>query len=134
VRDGSGGFDPIARPIASPVVLDISEARFEELVGEALDTIPDELATHIDNVAVVVRERAADPHLLGLYEGVPLTERADYGIGAVVPDRITIFRSPILAMCRSETEVVRQVQITVVHEVGHHFGLDDARLHELGWG
>jgi predicted Zn-dependent protease with MMP-like domain len=115
-------------------VLDITDARFEELVGEALDTIPDELAARIDNVAVVVRERSADPHLLGLYEGVPLTERTDYGAGAVMPDRITIFRAPILAICRSEHDVVRQVRITVVHEVGHHFGLDDERLHELGWG
>jgi predicted Zn-dependent protease with MMP-like domain len=114
--------------------LDVSEERFEELVGEALDTIPDDLAARIDNVAVVVRDRARDPHLLGLYEGVPLTERADYGVGAVVPDRITIFRAPILAMCRTEADVVRQVRITVVHEVGHHFGLDDERLHELGWG
>jgi predicted Zn-dependent protease with MMP-like domain len=114
-------------------VLDIPEDRFEALVVEALDGIPPDLAAHIDNVAVVVRDRSRDGQLLGLYEGVPLTERADYGVGAVLPDRITIFREPIIALCRTEAEVVRQVQITVVHEVGHHFGLDDDRLHELGW-
>ena len=71
---------------------------------------------------------------LGLYQGIPLTNRAEYGIGAVLPDRITIFREAILRICRTEADVVRQVRITVVHEVGHHFGLDDDRLHELGWG
>jgi predicted Zn-dependent protease with MMP-like domain len=115
-------------------VLDISEDRFEELVGEALDSIPEALAAQMENVVVVVREKSHDPYLLGLYEGVPLTERADYGVGAVMPDRITIYRTPILAMCRTEADVVRQVRITVVHEVGHHFGIDDDRLHELGWG
>lgn len=116
-----------------PNVIDVSEERFEELVGEALDQIPDELAQHMENVAVVVRE-GRNPNLLGLYEGVPLTERGPLSYGMVMPDKITIFRKPILAMCRSEAEVVQQVRITVIHEVGHHFGIDDARLHELGWG
>jgi predicted Zn-dependent protease with MMP-like domain len=114
-------------------VLDVPPERFEALVAEALDGIPDDLADRMDNVAVVVRARGGDPHLLGLYEGIPLTERADYGVGAVLPDRITIFREAILRLCRTEADVVRQVRITVVHEVGHHFGLDDDRLHELGW-
>jgi predicted Zn-dependent protease with MMP-like domain len=115
--------------------LDVPPSRFEELVVEALDGIPGELAVHMDNVAVVVQENGGDPHLLGLYEGIPLTERgADYGVGAVLPDRITIFREAILRLCGTEAEVVRQVRITVVHEVGHHFGIDDRRLHELGWG
>jgi predicted Zn-dependent protease with MMP-like domain len=115
-------------------VIDIDEVRFEELVGEALDGIPDELATHMENVAVFVRE-GVNPHLLGLYEGIPLTERGplSYG-GMVMPDKITIYRKPILAMCRTEAEVIHQVRVTVIHEVGHHFGIDDARLHELGWG
>jgi predicted Zn-dependent protease with MMP-like domain len=115
-------------------VLDVPPDRFEELVGEALDGIPEGLAARMDNVAVVVREQGGDPHLLGLYEGIPLTNRAEYGVGAVLPDRITIFREAILRICRTEDDVVRQVQVTVVHEVGHHFGIDDARLHELGWG
>ncbi len=113
-------------------MVDVSEERFEQLVGEALDTIPDELARHMDNVVVTVRE---DDHegLLGLYEGVPLTERLDYGMGAVMPDRITIFRRPILELCSNEADVVHQVRVTVIHEVGHHFGIDDDRLQELGW-
>jgi predicted Zn-dependent protease with MMP-like domain len=115
-------------------VVEVPDERFEELVAEALDGIPAELAARMDNVVVVVDEGVARPHLLGLYEGIPLTERRDYGVGMVVPDRITIFRRPILRMCRTEDDVVRQVRITVIHEVGHHFGIDDDRLHELGWG
>lgn len=114
-------------------MIEIDAARFEELVGEALDLIPDELAAQMDNVAVFVEDRGADRHLLGLYEGIPLTERTqDYG-GMVMPDRITIYRRPILARARSEAEVIDEVRITVIHEVGHHFGIDDDRLHELGW-
>lgn len=120
-------------PVASPAVLEIQPERFEELVGEALDGIPGALASKMDNVAVVVRTHGGDPHLLGLYEGIPLTERADYGVGGVLPDRITIFREAILRTCRTEADVVEQVRVTVVHEVGHHFGLDDDRLRELGW-
>lgn len=120
--------------LPSAAVLDVSVDRFEELVGDALDGIPPELAAHMDNVVVVVQEHGGDPHLLGLYEGIPLTERAEYGVGVVLPDRITIFREAILRHCRDEADVVHQVRITVVHEVGHHFGIDDDRLHELGWG
>ena len=109
--------------------------RFEELVGEALDTIPEELARHMDNVAVFVQARSRARGLLGLYQGVPLTARGNhYGLGGGAPDRITIFREAILRRCRSEADVVEQVRITVVHEVAHHFGIDDARLRELGYG
>jgi predicted Zn-dependent protease with MMP-like domain len=88
----------------------------------------------MENVAVLVRARGPSPTLLGLYEGIPLTARdSGYG-GMVTPDRISIFREPILAICRTEDEVVRQVRVTVVHEIAHHFGIDDVRLHELGWG
>jgi predicted Zn-dependent protease with MMP-like domain len=115
-------------------VLDITPERFEELVADALDLIPDELARRMDNVAVFVQDRARQRGLLGLYQGVPLTSRGNhYGIGGGAPDRITIFRENILARCRTEDDVVRQVTITVVHEVAHHFGIDDARLRELGW-
>jgi predicted Zn-dependent protease with MMP-like domain len=108
--------------------------RFEELVGDALDQLPPDLAARMENVAVVVLDRGRSRRLLGLYEGVPLTARGDsYGIGGAMPDRITIYRLPICAMCRSEDEVVDQVRITVVHEVAHHFGIDDDRLAELGW-
>jgi predicted Zn-dependent protease with MMP-like domain len=117
-------------------VIDVPLARFEQLVGEALDAIPPQLASLLDNVAVVVEEGSAYGGLLGRYEGVPLTERgAWYGTGdLVMPDRVTIFRRSICAIAHSEDEVVRQVGITVVHELAHHFGIGDARLHELGWG
>jgi predicted Zn-dependent protease with MMP-like domain len=114
--------------------MDVPLERFEELVGLALDSIPPELGALMDNVAVLVAERDRDPHLLGLYDGIPLTERDFYGAGGLVmPDRITIFRRPILAMCATEDDVVEQVRITVIHEVAHHFGIDDDRLDELGW-
>ena len=112
----------------------MTQRRFEELVGEALDTIPAGLTDLIDNCVVLVEEEppADDPDLLGLYDGTPLTER-DSTYSMVVPDRITLFRGPLLAMCADEDEVVHEVRVTVVHEVAHHFGIDDARLHELGW-
>jgi predicted Zn-dependent protease with MMP-like domain len=115
-------------------VIDVPVDRFEELVGEALDGIPQELGRLIDNVAVFVHEGESNLNLLGLYEGIPLTKRANYGLGGGMPDRITIFRQPILVRCSSEDEVVDMIRITVVHEVGHHFGIDDRRLHELGYG
>lgn len=114
-------------------MIEMDQGRFEELVGEALDTIPDELAEQMDNVAVFVEDVGDDPHLLGLYTGVPLTERDGYGVYAVMPDRITIYRQPILAICSTDEDVIAQVRTTVVHEVAHHFGLDDQRLAELGW-
>jgi predicted Zn-dependent protease with MMP-like domain len=116
-------------------MIDVAPDRFEELVGEALDSIPEGLGSYMDNVAVFVEDERR-PGLLGLYEGVPLTKRAAYGVaynGLPMPDRITIFRRPICRMCADEAEVVRQVRITVVHEVAHHFGIDDQRLEELGW-
>ena len=110
------------------------EQRFEDLVAIALDDIPPELAAVMDNVVVLVEDEPPpdDPHLLGLYEGTPLTER-DWSYGGVLPDRITIFRRPILAICDTEEDVIDEVHVTVVHEVAHHFGIDDARLHELGY-
>jgi predicted Zn-dependent protease with MMP-like domain len=116
------------------VVIDVTVERFEELVGEALDGIPAELGRLIDNVAVFVKEGDGNPNLLGLYEGVPLTRRENYGLGGGMPDRITIYRRPILVRCDSEADVVEMVRVTVVHEVGHHFGIDDRRLRELGYG
>ena len=107
---------------------------FEVLVGEALDTIPDALARLMDNVVVLVDDHPPPgQNLLGLYYGVPLTERGQTYAG-MLPDTINIYRLPILRMCRTPEEVVRQVRITVVHEVAHHFGIDDDRLDELGFG
>ncbi|MDQ4068082.1 MAG: metallopeptidase family protein [Actinomycetota bacterium] len=106
--------------------------RFEELVADALDQIPEELGRLMDNVWVTVEDVPEEPGLLGLYDGVPLTARDAYGSMAM-PDRITLYRIPICAMCRTEDEVVEVVRDTVIHEVAHHFGIDDARLDELGW-
>ncbi|WP_073480252.1 metallopeptidase family protein [Streptoalloteichus hindustanus] len=113
--------------------VEMTRARFEELVADALDLIPEELAAAMRNVVVLVEDRhPSDPDLLGLYEGIALTER-DSQYGGVLPDRIFVFREPLLAMCEDEDEVVDEIAITVIHEVGHHFGIDDERLHELGW-
>lgn len=114
-------------------MLDVPPDRFEERVAEALDEIPEELGQFMDNVAVFVREGSPGSGLLGRYDGVPLTERGAGYEGMVMPDRITIFRQPLLAMCADEEELVEQIRVTVVHEVAHHFGIDDDRLHELGW-
>jgi len=115
-------------------VIEMSRARFEELVSDALDAVPAELTRVMDNVVVLVEDEAeGDPHLLGLYEGVALTERG-YDYGGVLPDRIFVYRKPILAICESDEDVVNEVAITVVHEIAHHFGIQEERLHELGWG
>ncbi len=111
----------------------MTRQRFDELVGDALDLIPADLASAIDNVVILVQDRDADePGLLGLYEGVALTER-DSWYGGSLPDTITIYRKALLDVCDSEDQVVDEVAITVIHEIAHHFGIDDDRLHELGW-
>ncbi len=112
----------------------VSLERFEELVGESLDQIPPAILAMLDNVVITVAERDPGGHdLLGLYHGIALTRRThDYSFA--LPDEITLFREPLMRICADETELARQVAITVVHELGHHVGLDDDRLHELGWG
>ena len=114
---------------------------FEAAVADALDRIPQQLAATMNNVAVFIEDDyvprpGEDPEtvLLGLYEGVPLTERDSWWDAGSLPDRITIYRGPILDICASREEVVHEVTVTVVHEIAHHFGIDDGRLHELGWG
>ena len=108
--------------------------RFEALVAAALDDVPAELSSLIDNCVILVEDDPPedDPDLLGVYDGTPLTERGP-GYTMALPDRITIFRNPTLDMCASEEEVVAEVRITVVHEIAHHFGIDDQRLHDLGY-
>ncbi len=115
-------------------VIDITGPQFEDLVAMALDEVPLELARLIDNVVVVVEDDppASDPDLLGLYEGVPLTERDGWYAG-VLPDRITIYRRPTLRICQTPEEVIEEVHVTVVHEIAHYFGIDDDRLHDLGY-
>ena len=111
----------------------ISPQRFEELVSDALDLIPPELAAAIDNAVVLVEgSHPEEPELLGLYEGIALTERDSTYAGAL-PDTITIYRDSLLEICDNEADVVEEVAITVIHEIAHHFGIDDDRLHELGW-
>jgi predicted Zn-dependent protease with MMP-like domain len=121
----------------------LSEQEFEDLVIAALDTLPEDLLTLMNNVEVTVELRPTRDHLdsvgirhgslLGLYEGIPLTQRTSTGYSIVVPDKITIFQRPIEGVCRTREEIVAQVRQTVVHEVAHHFGIGEERLDELGW-
>ncbi|MGV0714880.1 metallopeptidase family protein [Mycolicibacterium sp. XJ662] len=113
----------------------MSPQRFDELVSEALDLIPPKLAAAIDNAVVLVEDRnEEEPDLLGLYQGTALTERDSWYAAGSLPDTITIYREALLDTCETEEQVVEEVAITVIHEIGHHFGIDDERLHELGWG
>lgn len=119
----------------------MQRVHFRRLVGKALDEIPEELAGRIENVVILVRTRPSredleavglGPHdtLLGLYVGQPLTARGTYG--NTLPDRIYIYEEPILEICRTQEEVIAQVRETVLHEIAHHFGIDDDRLDEIG--
>ena len=114
--------------------MEMSRREFEDLVGEALDTVPPRLTKLMQNIVIVVEDDSPPQvgTLLGLYEGVPLTERGDSYAG-FLPDRITIFRRPLLSICDTRDDLVREVRVTVVHEIAHHFGIGDERLHELGW-
>lgn len=110
----------------------IPEDRFAQLVEEALDEVPDELFERFENVAIVIEDaHAEEPDLLGLYEGVPLTDRDDYG--GVLPDKISIYRLPLCALCADEVELIEEIAVTVVHELAHHAGIDDDELHAWGW-
>jgi predicted Zn-dependent protease with MMP-like domain len=121
----------------------LSEQEFEDLVIAALDTLPEDLLTLMDNVDVTVERHPSRDQmrsvglrhgtLLGLYEGIPLTQRHSSSYSIVVPDKITIFQRPIEQMCRSHDDIVQQVRQTVIHEVAHHFGIGEERLDELGW-
>ncbi len=127
--DGQSSVTGVVQDHAGTIDAD----EFERLVGRAYDSLPEALAQQMENVVVMIEDRAPEPGLLGLYEGIPLTEREQYG-GLELPDRITIFRDSICAIAHSRADVVEQVRITVIHEIAHHFGIDDRRLHELGWG
>ena len=117
---------------------------FEDLVARAVDSLPEELQERMDNVDIVIEDRPTARQnrprrgerpglLLGLYEGVPLTDRGDH-YGFVMPDKITIFKKNIESICRNDDEIVAEVRTVVIHEIAHHFGISDARLEELGWG
>ena len=116
--------------------LALTDADFELAVTHALELIPAELSRLVTNLAMIVQAEPPDedPDLLGLYEGVPLTERDGWWDAGSLPDRITIFQGPLQRLCRDREELLDEIAVTVVHEVAHHFGIDDARLHELGWG
>ena len=113
-------------------MVEVDPERFEAMVTEALDGLPPELGELMSNVAVTVQHEEGPAGLLGLYRGIPLTRRTTAYAG-VLPDRITLYRRAICAICRTEEDVVRQVRRTLVHEVGHHFGIGDAKLRQLGW-
>ena len=115
-------------------MVEMTRAEFEDAVRDALDEIPEELAAMMDNVVVLVEDEppADEPDLLGLYDGVPLTER-DTAYTFAPPDRIFVFRGPLPRMCETSAELVEEVRITVVHEIAHHFGIDDDHLHDLGY-
>ena len=112
----------------------MSREEFEEAVGDALDQVPERLMDQLDNVVFLVEDEPPEdePELLGVYDGIPLTER-DFD-WPQLPDRITIFRGPLLRMCHDREELLDEIAITVVHEIAHHFGIDDEMLHRLGWG
>ncbi|MEF2976938.1 metallopeptidase family protein [Subtercola sp. YIM 133946] len=115
-------------------MLDLDADAFEALVVAELDLLPDEMVDGLDNVVFVVEDRPENGTLdtLGLYEGVALTERGDYGFGEL-PDRIVLFREPLLSICADDAELRAEIHTTLVHEIGHFYGIDDERLHELGW-
>lgn len=139
-REGGTPAQPSGIPAGpaceTQAVQHLSDAEFEEAVADALDTIPPELAQAMDNVVVLIEPEppADDPELLGVYDGTPLTERDGWWAAGALPDRITIFQGPLERMCESADELREEIAITVVHEIAHHFGIDDDQLHELGWG
>lgn len=115
-------------------MVSMSAERFDELVQVAFAQIPEELTAMLNNVVLFVEDDAPsdEPDLLGLYDGTPLTERDSHYAG-VLPDRILVFRNPTLRMCETEDEVVAELAVTVAHEIAHHFGIEDDRLHDLGY-
>lgn len=115
-------------------MLDVSAAEFEAMVSDSLDTLPDDMMVHLDNVFFLVEDRPEDgSDILGVYEGFSLAERDVYGYGEQ-PDRITLFRLNLLEHCETVEELTHEIRVTLVHEVAHFLGLSEERIHELGWG
>ncbi len=117
------------------MAVEMPELEFEALVGEELDSLPADVVDGLVNVAILVDDRPEDGSLdvLGLYDGVALTRRGEYGFGEL-PDRITIYREPLLSISDTVAELRRQVHVTLVHEIAHYYGIGDDELDELGWG
>ena len=115
-------------------MIELDADAFEELVSDELDELPDDMIDGLDNVVFVVEDRPEDGtlDLLGLYDGVALAERGQYGFGEM-PDRIILYREPLLAICDDLDELRDQIHVTLVHEIAHFYGIDDEKLHELGW-
>lgn len=114
--------------------MDIGEEDFYALAEEALATLPEELLDDLENVAIVVEDEPEDgSETLGVYEGTALTERDSSWFG-MLPDRVVLFRGPLSRMCEDEDDLFEEIAITLVHEIGHYHGIDEERLHELGWG
>ncbi|MCP1387517.1 metallopeptidase family protein [Corynebacterium sp. TA-R-1] len=112
----------------------VTQAEFEAMINDALDTIPDEFARHMTNMVVLARDFNEDnPELLGLFEGVPLPEQYANHSG-FLPDAVFIYKNALEAICADEEELRHEVKVTVLHEVGHYFGMEEHELHELGWG
>ncbi|MCL2652515.1 MAG: metallopeptidase family protein [Propionibacteriaceae bacterium] len=113
----------------------LSDAAFDRAVNEAIDQVPEQFLALLDNVVILVEDDPPedDPDMLGVYDGVPLTERGD-NYGFVAPDRIILYRNPLKDMCETTDELVDEIAVTVVHEIGHFFGIDDDELDEMGWG
>jgi predicted Zn-dependent protease with MMP-like domain len=124
----AAGSSPVTHPMEWP-----SLDEFESMVVAELDALPDDMVAGLDNVAIFVEDTPPDgEEILGLYEGVALTERGDYGLGEL-PDRVVIFRTPLLEMARDREHLAAEIRITLIHEIAHYYGIDDGRLHELGW-
>jgi len=132
VRPGTGWCGSVAPALDNGLVIEVDPSGFEEMVVTALDGLPEELGQLMRNVAVTVEHDPGPRGLLGLYQGIPLTSRTSQYAG-VLPDRITIYHQAICMICHTEQEVADQVRRTVIHEIAHHFGIDDNRLRELGW-
>jgi predicted Zn-dependent protease with MMP-like domain len=113
-------------------VLSVDREEFEQLVVAGLDALPEAMVAGLENVVFVVEDSPEGEELLGLYDGVALTERGVYGYGDL-PDRIVVFRQPLLDMCESMAQLAQEIHVTLVHEIAHYYGIDDDRLHELGW-
>jgi predicted Zn-dependent protease with MMP-like domain len=132
MREAGHRHQAKARIADNGPVITVDPDSFEQMVAKALDSLPGEFADRMKNVAVLVEHGPGPRGLLGLYQGVPLTSRG-LSYAGVLPDRITIYQQAICAICSTEAEVVEQVRRTVIHEVGHYFGISDKRLRELGW-
>ena len=114
----------------------LTDEQFDAIIEDALDDVPAELMAMLDNVVFLVEAEppADDPDLLGVYEGTPLTERDGWWDQGSLPDRITLVRGPLTRMCEDDEDLREEIAVTVVHEIAHHFGIEEHTLHELGWG